>query len=200
MQFLCGQLKNTMENYTKDLELSLNTLQSGGVLLYPTDTIWGLGCDATNEKAISKIFEIKKRSPSKTMIMLVDSVKMIENFVDNPSPLLLNEMENADSPTTGIFLKGKNLPSNLIHSDGSIAIRIASDDFCQALLQQFKKPIVSTSANISNQPSPQNFSEIDPALFKLVDYTVFFRRRDNSKKSPSHIIKINDFGELERIR
>lgn len=184
----------------KDLDLSLWHLQQGHIILYPTDTIWGIGCDATDEFAISKIFELKHRSPHKSMIILVPNAEMVHEYTHNPSGKLLKEMTSAKAPTTGIFNHAKNLPSNLTNEDGSIAIRIASDDFCRELLMGFQKPIVSTSANISNKPSPQNFSEIDPELINLVDYTVFHQREDKSIKKPSHIIRLNEQGNVERIR
>lgn len=177
-----------------------NVLRGGGVILYPTDTIWGLGCDATNANAIHRIFEIKKRSPSKSMIILVDGLTMIQTFVRNPSQILLDKMLRPTIPTTGIFRNAQHLPPNLVNADGSIGIRIASDDFCKQLIGKFGKPIVSTSANISNKPSPSNFSEIDSELIQQVDYTVHYRRDDDSKKSSSAIIRLNSKGEVERIR
>ncbi len=177
-----------------------NILAEGGVILYPTDTIWGLGCDATSDKAISRIFDIKHRSPFKSMIILVADAEMVKQYVSHPSEILLKQMTSATVPTTAIFGNAKNLPSNLVNNDGSIAIRIASDTFCQQLIKEFGKPIVSTSANISNKPSPQNFSEIDPALIDKVDYTVQYRRDDFSKNAPSVIIRLNEKNEVQRLR
>ncbi len=175
-------------------------LNDGGVILYPTDTIWGLGCDATNKEAIDRIFSIKHRSPFKSMIILVDSADMIEQYVEGPSAVLIDAMTTSATPATGIFNHAKGLPSNLINSDGSIAIRIASDHFCKQIISGFGKPIVSTSANISDEPSPQNFSEIDPSLVRQVDYTVYYRRDDVSKKVASAIIRLDENNQIERIR
>lgn len=175
-------------------------LSNGGVILYPTDTVWGLGCDATNEKAISRIYKIKQRSPNKSMIILVDAHEMIGRYVHQPSTTLINIMRAAERPTTAIFDNAINLPSHLVNEDMSIAIRIASDEFCKAIIRHLKKPIVSTSANISNKPSPANFSEINPILMQKVDYTVHYRRDDQTQKTPSSIIRINVAGELERLR
>lgn len=186
--------------FKNDIEECLKQLYAGGIILYPTDTIWGLGCDATNEKAIDRIFHIKHRSAQKSMIILVRNAGMIKSYVKNPSSKLIDYMSKASSPTTGIFNDAVHLPVNLINQDGSVGIRIASDDFCSELLQQFKKPIISTSANISQKAPPQNFDEIDPILIKEVDYTVMYKRKDSSKKNPSHIIRLDGHDEVERIR
>ena len=170
-----------MNEFENDIDKSLKTLQQGGILLYPTDTIWGLGCDATNKTAINTIFDIKHRNPNKSMIILVADVKMIQRYVENPSESLLQAMKNANTPTTAIFNNAKNLPANLTNKDRSIAIRIASDEFCRELISRFQKPLVSTSANISDSPSPQNFSEISPVLLSQVDYTVHYRRNEQTK-------------------
>lgn len=175
-------------------------LAKGGVILYPTDTIWGLGCDATNADAVSRIYQIKRRSPFKSMIILVDSVEMIGRYVENPSRVLLHAMTKANTPTTAIFDGAKNLAGNATNDDNSIAIRIARDEFCKKLIQHFGKPIISTSANISNKATPANYSEINPILMRKVDYTVHFRRDDQTQKRPSSIIRINVAGELERLR
>lgn len=187
-------------DFEKETDTVVSVLAAGGIILYPTDTIWGLGCDATNESAIDRIFQIKERSRNKSMIILVRDEAWIEQYTIQPSKDLISIMKDADSPTTGIFRAVRSLPSNLISHDGSVAIRIPADEFCIYLLSHFGKPIVSTSANISEQPSPQNFSEINPKLISMVDYTVSYRRSDNTKKSPSHIIRIDSRGEVERIR
>lgn len=187
-------------DFSDDIDLAIQVLNNGGVILYPTDTIWGLGCDATDAAAIDRIFAIKRRAPNKSMIILVSHPAMIRHYVDQPAEKLLHELAVADHPTTGIFERGKNLPPNLVSSNGSIAIRIASDDFCRELIAKFGKPIISTSANISEHASPQNFSEIDPLLLQEVDFTVNYKRDDNTKKSPSHIIRLNEQGEVERVR
>lgn len=190
----------TPDKFAEEIQECLPVLSAGGVILYPTDTIWGIGCDALDEKAIGRIFTMKHRSPFKSMIILVDTPEMIRHYVKDPAPILLNAMEQAEQPTTAIFNNAIHLPSNLVNKDGSIAIRIASDDFCRALIGQFRKPIVSTSANISDRPSPANFSEIDPELIGLVDYAVRYRRDDDSKNAASQIIRLNEENEIERIR
>lgn len=186
--------------FKEEIDPIISVLQNGGVILYPTDTIWGLGCDATNEKAIEKIFRIKNRSRNKSMIILAGDAGWIDNYTVDPSMDLIKMMKEADSPTTGIFPSARNLPVNIVNRDGSIAIRIPADDFCIQLLTRFGKPIVSTSANISQQSPPQNFSEISPRLISRVDYTVFYKRSDTSKKYPSHIIRLDNQGKVERIR
>lgn len=186
--------------FEKDIKACIVCLRAGGVILYPTDTIWGLGCDATNAAAIAKIFQIKHRSPSKSMIILARDAAQVAEYVYAPSAVLLHEMKMAQRPTTAIFERARNLPDNLINDNGSVAVRIPSEKFCQALLSAFPFPIVSTSANISQHATPQNFSQIDPELLSLVDYTVFYRRADNAKKEPSHIIRLDDGGKIIRIR
>lgn len=189
-----------MQDYSNDITSSVKALQAGGIILYPTDTIWGLGCDATNEQSIEKIFGIKHRSRSKSMIILAKNAEWVRQYVQNPSPVLLAAINEAKEPTTGIFGEAIGLPANLTGQNKSIAIRIPSDHFCQQLLSAFGKPIVSTSANISEHEFPQNFSEIDPVLLEKVDYTVFYRRDDNTRKKPSHILRLNSEGKIEKIR
>lgn len=189
-----------MQNLQNDMDRCLKILHEGGTILYPTDTIWGIGCDALNPDAIDRIFEIKHRSRSKSMIILVNNREMIYEYVRNPSDKLLQIMTEAENPTTGIFENAINLPHNLINSTGTVAIRIASDLFCKKLIDEFGRPVVSTSANISNEPAPQTFSKITPALFELVDYTVNYKQDDQTIKKPSHIIRLNEEGQVERLR
>jgi L-threonylcarbamoyladenylate synthase len=189
-----------MANFENDILNSLKTLHAEGIILYPTDTIWGIGCDATNSTAVHKIFELKKRPEKKSMIILVSDEKMIRKYVFNPSEKILALISNAEKPTTAIFKNAINLPSNLINADGSIAIRIVKDEFCRQLIQQLKKPLVSTSANISGEKFPQNFNEISEEIKNSVDYIVQHRRNDLSKKAPSSIIKLNEENEIEILR
>ena len=182
------------------IEDALPVLNQGGLILYPTDTIWGIGCDATNSEAIKKVYALKKREEKKSLIILVESIAMLEKYVDNPSPELLSFIATAQKPTTAIFKNAINLPSILINEDGSIAVRIPKDDFCVGLIQQFEKPLVSTSANISREPSPQNFNEVSDKIKSGVDYIVQHRQDDISKKLPSAIIKLSDKLEVEFIR
>ena len=189
-----------MGNFQNDLINSLKFLQGSGIILYPTDTIWGIGCDATNGKAVQKIFELKKRPEKKSMIILVSDEEMIHDYVSDPPEKILNIISSATKPTTAIFKNAIHLPSNLINEDESIAIRIVKDDFCRQLIQQLKKPLVSTSANISGENFPQNFIEISGQIKNGVDYIVQHRQNDFSKNTPSSIIKLNDEGEVEFIR
>lgn len=187
-------------NLNLDIENCLKALNNNGIILYPTDTIWGLGCDATNEQAIRKIFTLKKREENKSMIILVNNQEMLERFVINPPSSVFEYYENESRPTTFIFENAQNLPEVLVGKDCTIAIRIPKNPFCLELINRLGKPIVSTSANISHENFPQNFSEIVPEIKNGVDYIVQHRQNDFSKKAPSSIIKINTDGEWEKIR
>ena len=176
----------------KDLEKSLDVLKNGGVILYPTDTIWGLGCDATNQAAVSKIYTIKKRVASKSMIVLVKDIEMLQNYVKKVPDKAVELIEATSNPLTIIYPDAKNLAKNIIAEDGSIAIRIPNEKFCQALLDVFGKPIVSTSANISGEVAPANYAEISDYIIEQADYVVSYRQNDFSKAAPSTIVKIQD--------
>ncbi|MEO6838089.1 MAG: L-threonylcarbamoyladenylate synthase [Ginsengibacter sp.] len=187
-------------DFKKDIADSLDCLVKGGIILYPTDTIWGIGCDATNADAIQKIYRLKKREEKKSLIILVDDEKMIHKFVSNPSEKILSIISSAQRPTTAIFSNAKNLPSQLINEDGTIAIRIAKDDFCRQLIVQLNKPLVSTSANISGEKYPQNFKEVSDEIKNGADYIVQHRQNDFSKSAPSSILKLNDKDEIQFLR
>ncbi len=187
-------------NFQNDLKKSIEILQSGGIILYPTDTIWGIGCDATNPDAVKKVYQLKKREEKKSMIILVSDEIMIRSYVSNPSQEYLLFISSAKKPTTAIFRNAIHLPTNLINEDGSIAIRIINDDFCHELIDEFKKPIVSTSANISGEPYPKNFDHISDKIKNGVDYIVQHRQNDYEIKSPSSIIRLNNEDELEILR
>lgn len=186
--------------FEEDLKESLNTLRQGGILLYPTDTIWGLGCDPTNESAVNRIFQLKSRGENKSLIILADSISMIERYVTDIPEIVYELAEVSDTPLTIIYPKGKNLALGVCSADGSVAIRICMDEFCSELISRFRKPIVSTSANLSGSPSPGNFSEIDNILVNKVDYVVKFRQDDRSKNLASPVIKVNLNGTIEIIR
>ncbi len=187
-----------MEN---EILKSLEVLRNGGIILYPTDTIWGIGCDATNFQSISQIYKIKKRQDNKSMLVLVDSFEMIKNFVEKIPEKVFELVENFIEPLTIIYPKAKNLPQNLVNQeDGSIGIRIVKENFCKNLIKSFAKPIVSTSANLSGNPFPKNFSEIDKEISENVDYIVNFRREENSVSLPSRIIKVFENNEISIIR
>jgi L-threonylcarbamoyladenylate synthase len=187
-------------NFENDINESLEVLQSGGIILYPTDTIWGIGCDATNMEAVKKIYQLKKREEKKSMIILAVDENMIRNYVSEASEKILSFISSSKKPTTAIFKNAVNLPSKLVNEDGSIAIRIVRDDFCIELIKQLKKPIVSTSANISGEPYPKNFEQISLEIKNGVDYIVQHRQNDYEIKSPSSIIKLNNEGEIEILR
>ncbi|MDY0779626.1 L-threonylcarbamoyladenylate synthase [Tenacibaculum sp. IB213877] len=171
------------------IESILNNLLKGKTILYPTDTVWGLGCDATNEGTVKKIYQIKNREESKSLIILVSSINMLKKYVSVPKKAL-EILQKAERPTTIIYQNPKGLASNVISKeDNSVAIRIVQDDFCRKLIKSFKKPIVSTSANISGQPTPMSFSEIDKAILHSVDYVVNLHQEKVATKS-STILKI----------
>jgi L-threonylcarbamoyladenylate synthase len=186
--------------FDTEVEAALNVLRQGGVILYPTDTIWGIGCDATNEKAIQKIYSIKKREDSKSMIILVAEERDILQHVAAPDLGVFDFVEEQTRPTTIIFEHAIGLPDNLIANDGSIAIRIVRDEFCRHLIKRLRKPIVSTSANMSRERSPQNFAAIQNEVRLAVDHIVRWRQDDTTTAQPSQIIKWNSDGSYTVIR
>lgn len=183
-----------------DIDKSLEILNAGGVILYPTDTIWGLGCDATNEKAVEKIYQIKQRCDQKSMLVLLDNSNKIPSFITEMPELAWDLIELSETPLTIIYSGAKNLASNLIAPDGSIGIRISNNDFNQKLIQKFRKPLVSTSANISGSNSPQSFADISQEIIDAVDYVVEWKQDDFTKSLPSSIIKLGTTGEIQIIR
>lgn len=184
----------------QDIDKALDILHNGGVILYPTDTIWGLGCDATNPNAVKKIYDIKQRSDQKSLLVLLDNPGKIPSYVQEVPDVAWDLIDLSEKPLTIIYSDAKNLADNLIAEDGSIGIRIPDDDFCQRLIQRFKKPLVSTSANISGEPAPANFNEINEKLFDLVDYVVEWRQDDYTKAQASSILKLKTNGEITIIR
>lgn len=183
-----------------DIHNALEVLRNGGVILYPTDTIWGIGCDATNAEAVKRIYRIKEREDSKSMLVLVHAETMLPAYVGEIPEVAWELLEASTEPMTIIYSGGRNLAPNLVSADGTIGIRVTSDEFCRTLISKFRKPIVSTSANISGQPSPGNFAEIDPALYDKVDYVVNWRQDDLARARPSSIIKLGPGGEIEILR
>ncbi len=175
--------------FESDILNCLETLKKGGLILYPTDTIWGIGCDATNAKAIEKIYSLKKRSDEKSMIVLVSGEKEIVKHVAQPDLKVFNYLNTVQKSTTVIYHGAIGLADNLLAKDGSIAIRICKDEFCKQLIRRFRKPIVSTSANISGELFPKNFSEINAEIKTGVDYMVQYRQNDNTPSAPSRLIK-----------
>ncbi|WP_440066799.1 L-threonylcarbamoyladenylate synthase [Tenacibaculum discolor] len=167
----------------------IDALKTAKTVLYPTDTVWGLGCDATNEEAVKKIYKLKDREESKSLIILVSSVEMLEDYIENIPPKALEILKNVEKPTTVIYKNPRGLAPNTIASDNTIAIRIPQDEFCIQLIKEFGKPIVSTSANVSGEPTPKSFSEISQAILKSVDYVVNLHQDKVAEKS-STILKI----------
>ena len=189
-----------MAQYDKDIKEAVRVMREGGVILYPTDTVWGIGCDATNPEAVSKVYAVKQRIDSKALICLVDSEARLQRYVRNVPEVAWNIFELATKPTT-IELDGAvNLAPNLIADDGSIAMRITSEPFSKELCYRFQKAIVSTSANISGMPPAQNYCDIDPELLKAVDYVCTSRRQEKKPHTPSSIIKLTMDGQVTIIR
>ena len=175
-------------------------MREGGVILYPTDTIWGIGCDATNEDAVRRVYEIKQRQDSKAMLVLVDSSVKVDFYVRDVPEVAWDLIDLADKPLTIIYSGARNLAANLLAEDGSVGLRVTNEDFSKRLCQQFRKAIVSTSANISGQPSPKNFSEISEEVKSAVDYIVGYRQEEMSNPKPSSIIKLDKGGVIKIIR
>ena len=175
-------------------------MRDGGVILYPTDTIWGIGCDATNEDAVRRVYEIKQRQDSKAMLVLVDSSVKVDFYVQDVPEVAWDLIDLADKPLTIIYSGARNLAANLLAEDGSVGIRVTNEDFSKRLCQQFRKAVVSTSANISGQPSPRNFSEISEEVKSAVDYIVGYRQEEMSNPKPSSIIKLDKGGVIKIIR
>ena len=175
-------------------------MRQGKIILYPTDTVWGIGCDATNEKAVARIFEIKNRPEDKSMIVLLDNEAKLNKYIKEVPALAWDLVELADKPLTIIYPDARNLAANLIHSDGTVAIRITKDEFCKNVLHRFGKAIVSTSANLSGEETPAGFSEISEAIKNGVDYIVNWRQGEVKNNQSSSIIKIGMNGEVKIIR
>jgi len=183
-----------------DIESCVDTLNKGGTILYPTDTVWGIGCDAGNEKAVEKIFAIKKRNEEKSMIILVANENDILNYTDDPTPVIFDYIKGVHKPTTVIYDGARNVAKNLINKDGSIGIRIVNDPFCKKLIQRFGRAIVSTSSNISGYPPPSFFEDIDIEIKNGVDYIVQHRQDDLTPATPSAVIKLQADGKIRVIR
>ncbi len=183
-----------------DLKQALLTLRQGGVILYPTDTIWGIGCDATNAEAVRRVYEIKQRIDTKAMLCLVDNAGKLSQWVKEVPSMAYELIELSNKPLTIIYPDAVGVADNLVAEDGSLGIRVTNELFSKALCSQLRKPLVSTSANISGQPSPQNYSQISPFIRNAVDYVVRYRRTDNLRYAPSSIIKMGVNNEIEIIR
>lgn len=178
-------------DFEKDIQNCLAVLKNGGTILYPTDTIWGIGCDATDTKAVEKIYQLKKRPDEKAMIVLVAEERDVLKYVANTDLRVFDYLQQYPKPTTVVYDGAIGLADNLIGKDGSVAIRICNDVFCKHLIKRFRKPVVSTSANISGEPVAQSFSEITDEIKNRVDYIVQYRQDDKTIASPSSVIKWN---------
>lgn len=188
------------EIFDHDIEQCLKALNGGGIILYPTDTIWGIGCDATDAKAVERIYRLKKRSDNKAMIVLVAAERDVMRYVVNVDLAIFDHLEQTVKPTTVIYSGAIGMADNLTGKDGSVAMRICKDDFCRHLLKRFRKPIISTSANISGSPSPQIFADIPDEIKNGVDHVVKYRQDDTTIAEPSSIIKWNRDGTHIIIR
>ncbi|MCQ2343026.1 MAG: threonylcarbamoyl-AMP synthase [Paludibacteraceae bacterium] len=190
----------------EDLQQALQVMKAGGIILYPTDTVWGIGCDATNAEAVSKIYALKQRADSKSMLCLLDGAGKLQGYVDVPDAAW--QILEATSPEEGleqrpitiIYPNAKNVAPNLIAEDGSIGIRITNEPFSKALCEQLRHPVVSTSANISGQPTAKNFRQISEEIKNGVDYICQFRRNDTAEAKPSVILKVGETNEIAIIR
>ena len=187
-------------DFREDLKRACEVMQKGGVILYPTDTIWGIGCDATNEEAVKRVYEIKQRSDSKAMLVLVDSPVKVDFYVQDVPSVAWDLIELTTKPLTVIYDGARNLAPNLLAEDGSVGIRVTNEEFSKQLCFRFRKAIVSTSANISGQPAPAVFSEISEEIKQAVDYVVDYRREETGHPKPSSIIKLGRTGEVKVIR
>jgi len=179
---------------------ALKVIQEGGIILYPTDTIWGIGCDASNTEAVKKIYQLKQRDEAKSMIILLDTENKLESYVREVPSIAYDLIAYAENPLTLVMPGAKNISPALIGEDGTVGIRIAKHDFCQQLIQRLRKPLVSTSANLSGKPSPQNFYQVDQEIIDGVDYVVNLEQHSTELKKPSTIMRLQPDGRFEFIR
>ncbi len=189
-----------MTVFEHDIRKANRCLGGGGVILYPTDTIWGLGCDALNEAAVDKIFAIKQRPKEKSLIILLAEARDVLQYVAAPHPDIIDIVNSFDRPTTVVYEGAVGFPDNVVHDDGSIGIRVTTDPFCKALIKRLGRPIVSTSANISGEPSPATYGQVSAVIRDAVDYIVEYHQDDNHPAMASRIVKIRDDGSLDIIR
>ena len=184
----------------EDIKNAIDAMRKGGIILYPTDTVWGIGCDATNAEAVAKVYKIKQRDDSKALICLADSVDRVQRYVRDVPSVAWDLMEIADKPTTVILDGAVNLAPNLIAEDGSIGLRITNEEFSKELCYRCQKPIVSTSVNISGEPAAQNYCDIAPEILEAADYVCWTRRQEHKPHKPSSIVKIGRDGQVTIIR
>jgi sua5/yciO/yrdC/ywlC family protein len=197
---LYAAINDTKMTQQEDIQKAVEVMRKGGIILYPTDTVWGIGCDATNSEAVAKIYKIKHRDDSKALVCLVDSDARLQKYVRNVPEVAWQLIDAVVKPTTLILDGAVNLAPNLIAEDGSIGIRITNEPFSKELCYRFQKAIVSTSVNISGEPAAQNFCDISEELLSAVDYVCFSRRQEHKPHQPSTIIKIGMTGEINIIR
>lgn len=191
-------MQNTVNR--EDVNKALETLRNGGLILYPTDTIWGIGCDATNEDAVEKIYALKGRDKTKSMIVLLHNDNQLAGYVNDIPEVAYDLIEYSENPLTIIYSNAKNIAPNATAHDGSVGIRIVNHPFCQQILQRFKKPIISTSANLSGDASPKNFSEINDTIKQTVDYIVQYDQNKEGDGKSSTVMKLDPSGMFEFIR
>lgn len=189
-----------MGDFREDIKRACEVMQKGGIILYPTDTIWGIGCDATNEEAVKRVYEIKKRADSKAMLVLVDSPVKVDFYVKEVPAVAWDLIDFTTKPLTIIYDGARNLAPNLLAEDGSVGIRVTAEEFSKQLCFRFRKAIVSTSANVSGQPSPGCFAEVNDEIKQAVDYIVEYRQEETARPKPSGIIKLGKGGEVKIIR
>lgn len=187
-------------DFSQDVNNALLVLQQGGLILYPTDTIWGIGCDATNPEAVQKIYALKEREETKGMIVLLADERDLLNYVSQPNLEVFNYLETVHKPTTVIYEGAIGVADNLVHADGSVAIRIVKENFCRHLVKRLRKPLVSTSANVSGHPSPAFFKDVSPHILRGVDYIVNYRQDDTTPHQPSAVVKWHDDGTVTVLR
>jgi L-threonylcarbamoyladenylate synthase len=179
---------------------ALKVITEGGIILYPTDTIWGIGCDATNTEAIRRIFKLKQRDEAKSMIVLIDTENKLESYISDVNPLAYDLIAYAENPLTLVMPGAKNLSPAIINKDSSIGIRVVKHPFCEQLIQRLRKPLVSTSANISGKASPQYFAQVSDEIINGVDYVVDLEQQDMEIKNPSTIMRLEPDGKFQFIR
>ena len=185
---------------TSDLDAALDILRAGGIILYPTDTVWGIGCDATNEEAVRAIYRLKQRSDSKSMLVLLDEAEKLDSYVCVPASARALLLEEKDRPLTIIYPEARNVACGLIAEDGSLGIRLTNEAFSKALCRELGHPLVSTSANLSGEPAAKTYRQISEAIRQGVDYICRYRRDDETEKQPSRIVKITSDGAIQVIR
>lgn len=189
-----------MVDFEEDIKNCVQTLLAGGTILYPTDTVWGLGCDALNAEAVNKVYTLKQRPAEKSMIVLLADARDILHYVAAPPPDIIAIVESFDRPTTVIYDNGLELAENVVNADGSVAIRVTTDPFCKALIKRLRRPLVSTSANISGMPTPALYSGISQAIVSGADYVVRYRQDDEVIKQPSRLVRMTDEGDMVVLR